>query len=449
MRTKHWRSLVVSVIVLFSILTASRKATGQTLSCKQFQVALCVDSANTSGWSGSDIGGWINSAYAALPTPPNGSSTNGPVGKIIVVPNANGGAYHFSTPISLSTSGKPVQVDFQGALLNYTGASGTAITLDWGQGFQEEGGMWNLKLTGPCTTTECAGVTAIGINLGPSNGFVGGFLTNVDVGQNGGTAGFYIGIKDNANTAYIWTCNNCIATGNNIGYDAFSNSGVVWNGGGISQNVTGVSGAYDLVLNRTTFGDNGTAISGGGSIVLNGVHMENISLPPTFISNSGNLDVVMVGGIMQEDSPSGSATCYICAGATGQFFLNVYGTAVYSGGMKVTDIVQSNASVGAFNLQFVYQGGNSQPGGGIITNELEQTGNLPYYSSSVSVDGYPLAARVLPVTKVAYLPSASSYPGAMAYVTDSTAISAEGQACSGGSSNKALAFSNGSVWKCF
>jgi hypothetical protein len=50
---------------------------------------------------------------------------------------------------------------------------------------------------------------------------------------------------------------------------------------------------------------------------------------------------------------------------------------------------------------------------------------------------------------VGSLPSAASASGIMYRVTDSTAISAEGQTCVGGSSNVALAFSNGSVWKCF
>jgi len=52
-------------------------------------------------------------------------------------------------------------------------------------------------------------------------------------------------------------------------------------------------------------------------------------------------------------------------------------------------------------------------------------------------------------TTVGKLPAASSSAGVMLTVTDSTAISAEGQACAGGSSSTALAWSNGSVWKCF
>jgi hypothetical protein len=52
---------------------------------------------------------------------------------------------------------------------------------------------------------------------------------------------------------------------------------------------------------------------------------------------------------------------------------------------------------------------------------------------------------------VSTLPAASSSPGAMIYVTNSTTVASEGQTCvdNGGSGVKALAFSNGSVWKCF
>lgn len=50
---------------------------------------------------------------------------------------------------------------------------------------------------------------------------------------------------------------------------------------------------------------------------------------------------------------------------------------------------------------------------------------------------------------VSALPSAASNAGRFEVVTDSTTVSAEGQTCTGGSSNTAMAFSNGTVWKCF
>jgi hypothetical protein len=52
-------------------------------------------------------------------------------------------------------------------------------------------------------------------------------------------------------------------------------------------------------------------------------------------------------------------------------------------------------------------------------------------------------------TVVGSLLSASAHPFATIGVTDSTTISAEGQTCVGGSTNKAIAISNGTVWKCF
>jgi hypothetical protein len=52
-------------------------------------------------------------------------------------------------------------------------------------------------------------------------------------------------------------------------------------------------------------------------------------------------------------------------------------------------------------------------------------------------------------TTFASLPAAASFPGAIFVITDSTSIAAEGQVCAGASTNKALAFSTGSGWKCF
>jgi hypothetical protein len=52
-------------------------------------------------------------------------------------------------------------------------------------------------------------------------------------------------------------------------------------------------------------------------------------------------------------------------------------------------------------------------------------------------------------TTVAALPSASTYKGTSIYVTDSTAISAEGQTCVGGGTTAASAFAAGGSWKCF
>jgi hypothetical protein len=67
--------------------------------------------------------------------------------------------------------------------------------------------------------------------------------------------------------------------------------------------------------------------------------------------------------------------------------------------------------------------------------------------TNLSVSGTGLAQ--LGSTTVSALPSAASNAGAMIRVSDSTALATEGQTCVGSSTNVALAFSNGSVWKCF
>lgn len=83
-------------------------------------------------------------------------------------------------------------------------------------------------------------------------------------------------------------------------------------------------------------------------------------------------------------------------------------------------------------------GGATVPIGSQIISNQDSLGNF-------------LATSVAPGVGilVGALPSAAANAGKMIYVTDSTAIAAEGQACTGSSTNKALAFSNGTGWKCF
>lgn len=59
------------------------------------------------------------------------------------------------------------------------------------------------------------------------------------------------------------------------------------------------------------------------------------------------------------------------------------------------------------------------------------------------------ALALTPILVGALPAAAAGNKGQMRSVSDSTAIGAEGQTCVGGSTNAALAFSNGTVWKCF
>jgi hypothetical protein len=83
------------------------------------------------------------------------------------------------------------------------------------------------------------------------------------------------------------------------------------------------------------------------------------------------------------------------------------------------------------------------------TGQTQNATTLAPANAMVSEHRFTYQSETLGATTVGALPAASSLPGAIAHVTDSTTVSAEGQTCVGGNSNTALAFSNGSVWKCF
>ena len=70
-------------------------------------------------------------------------------------------------------------------------------------------------------------------------------------------------------------------------------------------------------------------------------------------------------------------------------------------------------------------------------------------SATFTPAGLTVPSMNMPPVTVGALPSASSNPYLTKSVSDSTVISAEGQTCVGGSTNKAFAWSNGTIWKCF
>ena len=109
------------------------------------------------------------------------------------------------------------------------------------------------------------------------------------------------------------------------------------------------------------------------------------------------------------------------------------------------------------NYCLAYNGGDAFPSGVAFINYLTSVHSM-LTVDALSIRGptdytgtflYP--ALSLGAQKISNLPVASSVPGSIAFVEDSTAVSPpnEGQTCAGGSSHNALAFSNGSVWKCF
>ena len=77
-----------------------------------------------------------------------------------------------------------------------------------------------------------------------------------------------------------------------------------------------------------------------------------------------------------------------------------------------------------------------------VGNNADGVGNVNGKMAMKAVETTSVAVSALPA-------AAAGNKGWVQSVSDSTAVAVEGQTCVGGSSNTALAFSNGMVWKCF
>jgi hypothetical protein len=99
-------------------------------------------------------------------------------------------------------------------------------------------------------------------------------------------------------------------------------------------------------------------------------------------------------------------------------------------------------STNQWNAAGIFFTGNPQF---LQIRKADNSGDASLTALNVTASGF-VAPGSLTVTD---LPLASGATGKMFTVSDSTAIIGEGQICVGGSTNTALAFSNGTVWKCF
>jgi len=114
------------------------------------------------------------------------------------------------------------------------------------------------------------------------------------------------------------------------------------------------------------------------------------------------------------------------------------------GGMAIGVPTGGVPATGSLNLQGSLFANN--------TTVVNNTGQV--VAPAVSVGNAPANTvsnyLSLGTVTVGSLPAAgATNKGQLIQVSDSTAVASEGQTCAGGSSNVALAFSTGSVWKCF
>ncbi len=248
---------------------------------------------------------------------------------------------------------------------------------------------------------------------------------------------------------YLTASGSGFVNGNHFVNMEWSSSPVGWHivgaGGSIIGNICSPC-SYEL----NGVGANGVLIDGSGGAVENNLFTGDIwdtaiAVKITHTTASNNM---FMGGYFDGTVfDIAKLNCFIPEGsASSQPSAILRGLRLSQGGAagpswETLDLFDTSSSVNPHKYLRT-AGGSLQ----VLNNSfsqnilvLDDSGNL---SAGASV-------KAGPGISVSSLPSASDHPGTIIYVTDSTPISAEGQRCLGRSSNKALAFSNGLVWKCF
>lgn len=309
-----------------------------------------------SQFPGSDCGAKINAAYVDLP--PDG-------GKIVIEASCI-----FATPIFFNTPGKMGLLEgFPGASVNltFTGLSGTAITLDYGNQTSSGTiltmgkGLRDITLTGPGSATG-----TVGIRIGLTNGAQGtalenfeiqSFGTNVQFGNQTWIVNLSHGMIRNGNINVLFP-NGTTNSGENIQWDhvTFADGPTLTTG-----QVQLLSGEHKLI--NCSF-DNAQLVIGGGSgggnnglVTLVSPHFEN----PNFSTITGWYDFVVVSANIanhvsiispffnQDSFAVGTQPEYISI-AGGQLFLT--GVELFTPVGPVTQFVNATNTANVYILEF-------------------------------------------------------------------------------------------------
>lgn len=184
------------------------------------------------------------------------------------------------------------------------------------------------------------------------------------------------------------------------------------------------------------------------------------SLPPgalTFAVSAAGPDQgetaltpVPTGAVTVPGTCPGSGNCSVQLNWTPEVGA-IYGYNVYA---CATGCVNSNGTIAGTISNYHMVNSGFHVGTNSLLVSTSGSGQVPPVTTGTGLPlinpsgGYFQQVTAAPVA-VASLPSASVNIGQIRSVNDSTAISAEGQTCVGSSTGTALAFSNGTVWKCF
>lgn len=301
-------------------------------------------------WGGGDIGTQANAAYAALP------STGGRIRILSQSP-----CYSFTTPMAFSILNKPVLLegDPGGATcIKYTPTTGSAITIDSGVSERQAYGVRDLQLIGPGNST-----TAIGINLGPSNGAEGAVLSGIKFGTNCcSTDGFGTDINQAGGSAFLITVEKSFIEAGGVGmafvggenFRLINNTFTHNTGGAIT---VGAAGTTDIYAYGNSFDDNAppsiSLPSSGGSgihFVSNSNHYENASVATAangYVSVGGNNSFSSIGDQFLDDRVSGTnSTGFItCSGTS---YVTVLGSLRNGNGITVNPTFNPSGTCRAF-----------------------------------------------------------------------------------------------------
>jgi hypothetical protein len=335
--------------------------------CVNIEQVRCVDSPNSAGWLGSDVGAWINAAYNDLPSES--------FGHIIVVPHPSGTCYAVSTPIRFTTSGKGVLLELlPGTCFTFASTSETFLTFDacgnaecgtsGATPFRAQKG-YATGLIGHGAWISGSGGTSIGITIGGSNGAEGLRFEGFEID------GFNININDGGN-AFQVTIKDVVSMNAASHSVLLTHPSEIWKFEGgkygsnflpMAPNCFSVSGQTRVVMTGVSL-DSCQLTNNAGSIAGHGVHFESIAGHPKGCGSANPLVVNTRGGLALFD-PEFWADCTTGAGVapvmlidtgvdTGNAeYLSIFGGAVHVTDTDTQEVIrqQGGIAVTVFGLQ--------------------------------------------------------------------------------------------------
>jgi hypothetical protein len=281
-----------------------------------------IDDLNSERWAGPDIGAWINSAYADLPS----------TGGTIVV--AAGLRLNATTPVVIDTRGKPALIECSpggATYLGWTPSTGTFFTFDTRANSNDHPIGQGIK---GCYLQSANADSSVAVSMGYKNSAEGtniedttivGFNTGVSIPA-GEKISFNNGLRNvnliSNKTAIAIGANDCESACNGIeATEIFGGKWIGnWYGIVIASETKGIptgptrSGADVYIYGVSCDGPMATCVYANAAQSMNatiqwyGAHFENPNLSVPFASYlvvpSGYVSVY--GGLAADDKPSGA-----------------------------------------------------------------------------------------------------------------------------------------------